>query len=571
MVGLFILIPFYLLAQSNVFVAAYDNMHLQFSRSYPFGKWKGIQWNALDSGIRPKIVTSGETSDTMAFYKGLREYVAAIPDGHVLLKGWADRKAKAMYQQVGGSYGFVLTKLDDGRIIVVVANPGSPATIAGVCFGAEILEINDHSVQEAMDTVSVLWAETNPATLECKQMNQYRFIGRAPVGCSIKLKFKNRGADDPVTVTLIAVDDNYDTYNQTSMSPVESNPGPVVSSRIIEPEEYGYIKLTMEHGDDSAAVKQIYNGFRNAIEGFNTQGVHGLILDMRVNAGGDDALSAAFSGFFYQDTVLYEYQTWYNPANDSIEIWPESISHFKPGTAEGYINPKYPHGSLFIEPQGLRFTKPVMVLVSPRNISSGEGIPMTLQRLPDCRVVGFHGTNGSFGMVEYKIYITPPPDDLYLRYPYGQSLDKDLRIQLEGDLSMTGGVIPDIRVPLNDTVIDLLYVDSIDVELNYAIKELNKMLGINESPGESQYMELDPVYPNPIHTSATINYRLEKAARVSLAVYDLGGKQLKLLVDEPQKAGCQHVNWNTGDISPGIYFLRLTTDRFILTRKCIIL
>lgn len=558
----------HLFAQPNAFVAAYDNMHLQFSRSYPFGKWKAIDWNSLDAVIRPKVVASAETVDTIAFYKALKEYAATIPDGHVSLKGWNGRKEIARYQQIGGSYGFALTKLDDGRIVVILANPGSPVALAGVSFGAEILEINDQPVEAVLDTLPVLWAEMNPATLECKRMNQYRFIGRAPVGSAIKIKFLNRGAPDPVTATLIAVDDNYATYNQTSMTPMD--PGPVVTSKIIQPEGYGYIKLTMEHGEDSAAVKQIYTDFRDAITSFNTQGVHGLVIDMRINAGGDDALSAAFSGFFYPDTVLYEYQTWYNPAHDSIEIWPAPIPHFNPVTVQGYINPKYPPGSLFIEPQGLTFSKPVMVLVSPRNISTGEGIPMTLQKLPNCKVIGFHGTNGSFGMVEYKIYIALAPEELYLRYPYGQSLDKDFKIQLEGDSTMAGGVIPDLRVPLNDTIIDQLYTDSIDVELNYAIKKLNAMLGINETPAGSTGVELDPIVPNPVRSTALITYRISEAAKVSLSLYDISGKQLTTLVAAPQKAGNYTVKWNTGGVSPGLYFYRLTAGGVSQTRKFIV-
>jgi carboxyl-terminal processing protease len=353
------------------------------------------------------------------------------------------------------------------------------------------------------------------------------------------------------------------------MTPLD--PGPVVSSKILSPSGYGYIKLTSEHGDDSVAVRKIYTDFRDAIAGFISQGVRGMVIDMRVNAGGDDALSAAFSGFISKDTVLYEYQTWYNPADDSVEIWPQPILHFDPVTLQGYVNPKYPVGSLFIEPQGINFDKPVMVLVSPRNISTGEGIPMALQRLPLCKVVGFHGTNGSFGMVEYKIYLSPPPNELYVRYPYGQSLDKNFKIQLDSDSTMTGGVIPNLRVPLNDSVLNELYIDSTDVELNYAIKELNSMLGINDHQSGSHGMELDPVYPNPVSSSATITYRLEESSTVSLVLYDLCGKQVKILVDAQQKSGSYTITWNAQETNPGVYFYRLTAGKLSLVRKCIIL
>jgi carboxyl-terminal processing protease len=572
----FILLPLFifsglvdLFGQSNGFIVVYDTMHRIFSASYSFGRWKAINWNALNSKIRPKIVNAGAADDTIAFYTALKEYVTSVPDGHVSVRGWSGRKTVAMYQQIGGSYGFALIKLDDGRIIARLVNPGSPSALAGMHFGAEVMEVNDNPLNEVLDTVSVIWAEANPATRECKELNQFRFIGRAPVGKTMKIKFRNRGAIDPVTAILTAVDDNYATYNQTSMTPLDT--GPVVSGKILQPNGYGYLKLTMEHGDDSAAVRKIYTDFRDVIMSFNNNGVQGMILDMRVNAGGDDALSAAFSGFFYKDTVLYEYQTWYNPTDDSIEIWPYRIPHYNPQTLQGYINPKYPVGSLFIEPQGINFPKPVMVLVSPRNISSGEGIPMALQKLPKCKVVGFNGSNGSFGMVESRIYLFLPPDTLYLRFPYGQSLDKNFKIQLDSDSTMLGGVVPDFRVPVNDTVIDQLYIDSIDVELNYAIGELNSMLGINEQNNSNTGLLLEQIFPNPIKSSATISYRLEEGALISLSIYDMYGKLVKTLVDEPQKTGRYSVNWNTQETPPGVYFCRIQTGKVSITRKCIVL
>ncbi|MDD4602774.1 MAG: S41 family peptidase [Bacteroidales bacterium] len=559
---------FYLFGQQTGFTAVYDQMHLKFSGSYPFGKWKAVDWNALNSRIRPKIADAEAVNDTIAFYLAVKEYVTTINDGHVSLKGWNNRKETAKYRQIGGSYGFTVVKLDDGRIVARLVNPGTPAYLAGMVFGAEIVEVNDQPVRAALDTVPILWAELNPATHECKLLNQCRFIGRAPVGKTMKIKFLNRGTTDPVTVTLTAVDDGYATYDQTTMTPLDQ--GPAITSKILTPGGYGYIKLTSEYGQDSSIVKQIYLDFRNAITNFNAQGVPGLILDMRVNLGGEDALSAAFSGFFYSDTTLYEYMTWYDPDSDSLKIWPYLVNHYNPVTLQAYTNPKYPVGSLFIEPQGFNFSKPVMVLVSPRSVSSGEGIPMALQKLPRCKVVGFNGTNGSFGLVEYRANLYPSPDELYVRYPFGQSLDKNFKTQLDSDSNWVGGVIPDIRVPLTDSVIDQLYIDSTDVELNYAIRELNSMLGINElGPGGSDLM-LEQLFPNPVHSSATISYYLENAGIVSLSVFDLCGKLVKTLVDGSQKAGHHSVVWNVENIQPGVYFYRICTNKRTITKKCIV-
>jgi len=164
-----------LFPQAGGFISVYDSMHQKFQVWYAFGEWKAVDWDGLNNRIRPKIVDAAAAGDTNAFYLALKEYVASVPDGHISIRGagWEDHKAFARYQQIGGSYGFAIAGLDDSRVVARLVNAGSPAALAGMHYGAEILEINDKPVYEILDTVSVLWAEANPATLECKRLNQY--------------------------------------------------------------------------------------------------------------------------------------------------------------------------------------------------------------------------------------------------------------------------------------------------------------------------------------------------------------------------------------------------------------
>jgi len=559
-----------LFSQNNGFVAAYDSMHQVFSVYYPMGTWKGIDFDALNATIRPKIETAGVANDTIAFYTALQQYATSIHDGHVNIRhGWADIRAAAIYKQIGGSYGFVVTGLDDGRIVARLIDPGSPADLGGMGFGAEIIEVNDYPVLEVLDTIPVLWAEIIPATLEAKRLNQYRFLGRAPVGHSIKIKFLNRGASDPTTVILVAVNDDFSTYNQTSIVPVFDSVSSV-TAQILEPGGFGYIKLTSVYGDSSGIVK-LYTEFRDAIINFKNSNAPGMILDLRSNVGGFDAIAAALSGFFYNETAFYEYQTWYNPETDTLEIWPLPIEHFDPSTLKFYINPDFPAGALYTEPQGVYFDKPVIVLVGPRNISSGEGPAMMLQKLPNCKVLSFYGSNGSFAMVDRQHFFFPPPEDLYLRYPYGVSLDQSFSIQLDSDSTMTGGVIPDIRVPINDSVIDQLYIEGTDVELNYAIRELNSLLTIDKHQQGSKSLIFEQIYPNPVKSPVTIYYTLKEAAVVSLSVYDIYGRLIKTIADEQKNSGHYCATWNVENTDPGVYFLRIRSGKYIITQKCVVL
>lgn len=557
-------------AQTNGFVHAYDSMHQVFSVYYPMGNHKAVDWNQLNLTIRPKIENAAASGDTLAFYTALQEYATSIHDGHINLRhGWTNIRAASIFRQIGGSYGFVVTGLDDGRVVSSLIEAGSPADLAGMKFGSEIVEVNDAPVHQVLDTVKVLWAELIPATLEAKKLNQYRFIGRAPIGHSMKVKFKNRGASEPTTATLIAVNDNYSTYNQTSVFPVYY-PDSSVTAEILPSSGYGYIKLTSVYGD-SAGIIKLYTDFRDAIASFIEGDVQGLILDLRSNYGGADALAAALSGFFYNEKAFYERLAWYNPETDTLEIVPDPMPHFNPLTLEFQTISGYPDGVIYTEPQQVCFDKPLIVMTGPRNISSGEGLAMILQKLPQCKVVSFFGSNGSFGLVERQHFLFPSPSDLYLRYPYGVSLDQNYAIQLDSDSTMTGGVRPDIRVPINDTVIDQLYLQAIDVELNYAVKVLRNIMDIEDPQISESGLVFEPVYPNPVLSTAAISYSLGDRAVVSVSIFDAFGKLVKTIKDEVQEPGLHNAVWNPEGFAPGIYFCLIRANKSIKTQRIVVL
>ncbi|MDP4281464.1 MAG: S41 family peptidase, partial [Bacteroidota bacterium] len=439
-------------------------------------------------------------------------------------------------------------------------------------YGAEIISINDQPAKNVRDTVEVLFGDSNPATLECKRMNQDRLVGRAPVGKSMKIKFRNRGSADPVETTIVAVDDHYESFDKTTMGFVE--PGPIVSYKILDPEKYGYLKMT-DMGTDSASRAEHYQTFREAITEFNNAGSRGMILDLRVNRGGYDMLAAVLSGFFQTDTSLYEYNYLYDYDSHSFSINPYPVPHFKPANLGTYFNPNYPDGALFIEPSGQTFSKPVMVLVSPRAVSSGEGLPMILKRNPGNKIIGFHGTNGSFGILIGipgidQYYFFPSRSDMYIRFPWALSADKNLKVQIDSDSTMTGGVTPNILIPMTDSIMDLMYVDSIDVELNRAIQELNSLQGIGENATGSQDVILDQNYPNPAGENTVITFCLKQPSDVSLTVQDLYGRRVQTLLSGFQKPGKHSVTWETKGLASGLYIYKLQAAGRIVSRKMIL-
>ena len=63
--------------------------------------------------------------------------------------------------------------------------------------------------------------------------------------------------------------------------------------------------------------------------------------------------------------------------------------------------------------------------------------------------------------------------------------------------------------------------------------------------------------PNSFNPATTISYRLPEAGQVKLAVYDLRGRLLAVLMDGKQEADPHSVVWNAPHVASGIYFCRL--------------
>jgi len=82
--------------------------------------------------------------------------------------------------------------------------------------------------------------------------------------------------------------------------------------------------------------------------------------------------------------------------------------------------------------------------------------------------------------------------------------------------------------------------------------------------------------PNPFNPSTTIRFELAVPADVTLIVYDVAGRVVKRLVDGRTGAGVHDAVWDGTNaagqrVSSGVYFYRLTTDRFSKTRKMVML
>lgn len=77
-------------------------------------------------------------------------------------------------------------------------------------------------------------------------------------------------------------------------------------------------------------------------------------------------------------------------------------------------------------------------------------------------------------------------------------------------------------------------------------------------------------YPNPFNPSTTIEYTLPRASFVTLTVYDLLGREIRTLVNEPQLPGNHSIVFDASKIPSGVYLYRLQSEHFSETRKMLL-
>ena len=91
--------------------------------------------------------------------------------------------------------------------------------------------------------------------------------------------------------------------------------------------------------------------------------------------------------------------------------------------------------------------------------------------------------------------------------------------------------------------------------------------------GESVPFLLHQNYPNPFNPVTKIKYTLPNSSYVTLKVFDLLGREIRLLVDGIEHAGNHEVVFDASseDYSSGIYFYVLHAGDYFQTNKMLLL
>ena len=104
------------------------------------------------------------------------------------------------------------------------------------------------------------------------------------------------------------------------------------------------------------------------------------------------------------------------------------------------------------------------------------------------------------------------------------------------------------------------------------VDDFDAVVGIDDPMSDNPTVyELYQNFPNPFNPTTTIKYSVAKTGNVKLAVYNLVGEEVKVLVSGQVDAGFYEMNFDASDLPSGVYFYRLQAGSFVETKKMILL
>ena len=113
------------------------------------------------------------------------------------------------------------------------------------------------------------------------------------------------------------------------------------------------------------------------------------------------------------------------------------------------------------------------------------------------------------------------------------------------------------------------YIDDVRILTNPA--EVSEK--IREMPKNVQLYEN---YPNPFNSATRILYTLPEDSQIKLSIFDILGKEIKILYNGAQIAGDHNILWDGKDseneqVASGVYIYKLTVGNVNVIRKLLYL
>ncbi len=120
-----------------------------------------------------------------------------------------------------------------------------------------------------------------------------------------------------------------------------------------------------------------------------------------------------------------------------------------------------------------------------------------------------------------------------------------------------------------------LSIYSQERELKVGLSGEGAPLSVQDNIVIPKIFALLPAYPNPFNSLTSLRFSLPHAVKVRLCIYDITGREVIRLIDNPLEAGYHSVEWDGSGsgripVAAGLYFTRIEAGSFTKTLKLIL-
>ena len=139
-------------------------------------------------------------------------------------------------------------------------------------------------------------------------------------------------------------------------------------------------------------------------------------------------------------------------------------------------------------------------------------------------------------------------------------------------------------MPESNIVTEMNYIDSLSINGKFYIVAgtFGRSIWTREISGDDpvdvaeqstlpQKYELFQNYPNPFNPSTTIKLSLPEADVVDLRVFDVAGREVKILSNQHLNAGVHSFTFDGANLSSGVYFYRMKTSTLLQTKTMLLI
>jgi C-terminal processing protease CtpA/Prc len=304
--------------------------------------------------------------------------------------------------------------VDDGRTIVTFLTPGGPAEEAGIELGAEIIALDGVPIDEAVDA-TVAWSGPF-STAHAERLQKLRYAVRVPLGTRKSVEYRNPGAAASETATLAAAGESA-SFSASSFEAGRSAFDLPVEYELLPGGRYAYARID-SFIDNELLTVQLWERMMSTL---NSQGVEGLIVDMRQNRGGRGFLADQMAAYFFDEELTLGNTAYYDESVDEFVIDERTEDQF------------------YLPDESLRYRGKVAVLIGPNCNSACEFFAYDMTRRNRAAIVGQYPTAGLGGSVNQVLM----PESIFFQFTVGRAVNEEGEIHIEGK-----GVAPTVRVPV---------------------------------------------------------------------------------------------------------------------------